>query len=260
MLRSFVVLSYDGDMTISLSSGLSIRVPNDQFLVPYVYVDYDGGRKENSSIKDFLWNGVNDQPATLGRYFLTAAYLMVNHDSNSFTIWQANATTSSNLVPVMNEQTAEACGNMTGVVQPSVTPTATATGASKSKASSGSTRVGAIAGGVVGGVAFLAIAGIGAWFLISRKKKDQSQGLPQGQNPIAGDCSAMLEDIHELKGSEEQSIDAPGPYELVGPRGPEAHELPPDDRPRELAGREADMIRGADGYVHEMDGNIYTFN
>lgn len=111
MLRLY---SYGGDMTIILTSRFSVRVSNDQFLIPYVYVDYDGARKEDTSIKEFLWNAVSDQSATLGRYFLTAAYLMVNHDSNSFTLWQANATTSSDLVSVMDEKSAEAWGMSVG--------------------------------------------------------------------------------------------------------------------------------------------------
>ncbi|KAL2280627.1 hypothetical protein FJTKL_12344 [Diaporthe vaccinii] len=89
--------SFDGDITISLSSGLSVTVQNDQFLTPFVQIGYDGARFLNESIKELLINPT-DQPPTLGRYFLTAAYLMVNHDSNTFTMWQGNPSSSSNLV------------------------------------------------------------------------------------------------------------------------------------------------------------------
>ncbi|ROV94092.1 hypothetical protein VMCG_08247 [Cytospora schulzeri] len=258
--------AFDGDMTISLSSGSSIRIPNDQFLVPYVYVDYDGKRYTDDANLDLLWNGIGDQPATLGRYFLTAAYLMVNHDSNSFTLWEANPTTSSNLVSVMNEETAEACGDLGGVVQPSVTATATPTGTGSSlmhsSVSSGSTPVGAVAGGVVGGVALLAIVGLGAFFLVRRSKRARSQEVPKG--PHADEGTAVFEYAHAQK-TDDDAI-----YELGAQKKPEAYEMPLNDDPREIAGREVigeiggrEVIystQAGNGIVHEMDGRAYTFS
>lgn len=70
-------------------------------------------------------NGVTSQPATLGRYFFTSAYLMVNHDANSFTLWQANPSNKSSLVRVFDEETADTCSGVTGLVQPSATQTTT---------------------------------------------------------------------------------------------------------------------------------------
>ncbi|CAJ2503101.1 Uu.00g104950.m01.CDS01 [Anthostomella pinea] len=101
--------SFDGDMTISFTSGLEIRVPNSQYLVPYVDIDRNGSRIFNNTERELLINGLVDQPATLGRYFLTAAYLMVDLDANSFTLWQANPASGSTLVSVTGAEAQ--CGN-----------------------------------------------------------------------------------------------------------------------------------------------------
>lgn len=253
-------------MTISLTSGLSVRIPNDQFLVPFVHFDWDGRRYTNDTMLDFLWNSIVDQPATLGRYFLTAAYLMVNHDSNSFTMWEANPTTSSNLVPVINEETAETCGDLDGVVEPSVAATATPTrtGSSLPDTSASSVRVpvGAVAGGVVGGVALLATTGLGTFFLVRRRKRTRSQEVLRG--PHADDGAVILGHAHAPQ------TDGDGLHEICGENKPEAHEMPLNDGPREIGGSEVigeiggrEVVyttQGEDGAVHEMDGRVYTFS
>ncbi|KAK3293761.1 aspartic peptidase domain-containing protein [Chaetomium fimeti] len=92
---------YDGDLTFVLSSGLRVRVPNNQFIVPRVAYSDDGSRIIDESKKDLLIYGVTgNQPSTLGRYFLTSAYLMVDHDAGTFTMWQGNPSTKSSLVSV----------------------------------------------------------------------------------------------------------------------------------------------------------------
>lgn len=110
------IVGYDGDLTIRLSSGLSIRIPNSQFLVSYVEVARDGTRVSNDSLVDLLVNSIGgNRTATLGRYFVTAAYLMVDHDANTFTLWQANPSSGRpNLVPVVEESTGQSCATSSG--------------------------------------------------------------------------------------------------------------------------------------------------
>ncbi|XDG04485.1 hypothetical protein ABKA04_004100 [Annulohypoxylon sp. FPYF3050] len=86
-----------GDLTISLSMGLDIRIPSDQYLIPWVDIDRNGSRYTVPSKQELLIGAVTNQPATLGRYFFTAAYLMVDLDANEFTLWQANPTSDSRL-------------------------------------------------------------------------------------------------------------------------------------------------------------------
>ncbi|KAH8666479.1 aspartic peptidase domain-containing protein [Xylariales sp. PMI_506] len=165
---------FNGDMSIHLSNGLVITVPNDQFMVPFVTIERNGSRIFDDSQREFLFNVISDQPATLGRYFLTSAYLMVNHDSDTFTLWQANPSSSSELVAVVSESTASDCAGVagaTGVVQPGVSASATATPGPVSESKKLS--AGPIAGITVGSViAVIGVGVLGLYFL--RKKKVQS--------------------------------------------------------------------------------------
>ncbi|KAF5022906.1 hypothetical protein F66182_5025 [Fusarium sp. NRRL 66182] len=112
------------DLTFQLESGLEIRVRNNQYAIPHVDIDKDGSRTFDQSKRDVLIRSVGDlgdKIGLLGRYFLTAAYLMVNHDAGTFTLWQANATNETSLVRVFDEDMGKKCANVTGVIQPSAT-------------------------------------------------------------------------------------------------------------------------------------------
>jgi hypothetical protein len=176
------VIRFDGDITFHLDSGLQVRVPNDQYIVPFVDIDRSGARVTKSNVKELLMNGVADQPATLGRYFLTAAYLMVNHDAGTFTLWQANPSGKSKLVRVFDQDTADKCGeDASGVVQPTASATpikedeVQPTGKTEAASSpSGAVIGGAVAGAVIGlGVVILAV-----FFLSRRRRNAESRNQP----------------------------------------------------------------------------------
>ncbi|KAK0755095.1 aspartic peptidase domain-containing protein [Schizothecium vesticola] len=152
---------FDGELSFLLSNGLQVRVPNSQFLTPFVDVARNGSRVVDRSKRELLMNGLADQPATLGRYFFTSAYLMVDHDAKTFTMWQANPSVKSSLVAVSKG----GCGGTAGGTGTAANPPSTGTGSSSQETPS---NTGAIAGGVVGGVAVLAI--IAAVFLIRRRR------------------------------------------------------------------------------------------
>lgn len=269
--------SYDGDMTISLSSGLSIRVPNSQFLTPSVEIGYDGARHYNESIKEFLFNPTSGQPSTLGRYFFTAAYLMVNHDTNSFTMWQGNPTSSSTLVSVMDEETAAACGNdVPGVVQQNATATATATpeatsASSGDKTTTGHASTGAIVGGVVGGVAALAALAAAAVFLLRRRRQGEAprgerlDGETRHDQSAAMSSLAGAREVADAGDKAHKSADwnsmASSPHELESARPPS--ELPQDSMLSEVEGPSQGGSRdtwGNPNGVYEMDGRVYSFH
>lgn len=234
--------SYDGDMTFFLDSGLEIRVPNDQFMTPYVDIDRSGKRIVDNSKREFLMNPLSNQPATLGRYFLTAAYLMVNHDANSFSLWQANPTFSSNLIPVYDEASAAQCnGDVPGLVQPSASPTDDAqndeTGDSNENEENeerdpSPATIGGAVGGVIGG---LAILGVVVFFLIRRRRKsrgneavdaDQTPGPPRygNEDKIPWSYAPQWE-VQEVHGS------VPYSHEVAGDEG-QRYELDTGDYPR----------------------------
>ncbi|KAK8848342.1 aspartic peptidase domain-containing protein [Apiospora arundinis] len=167
---------FGGDLSISLSSGLSVRVPNDQFMVPKAYVDRNGTRLFDRNYREFLLSPLADDgnPATLGRYFLTAAYLMVDHDAGTFTLWRANPTSSSSLVPVVAEKrAADGCGgDMPGVVQPSATVNSNP---ESSESDNGRLSSGVIAGIAIGAtVGVLAILGLAGLFLVRKRRQGRA--------------------------------------------------------------------------------------
>lgn len=158
---------YTGDLTITLSNGLSVRITNDQLVIPELTVDEKSGAIiSNSSTPELILNSqqeVNENDiARLGRQFFTAAYLMVNHDTNQYTLWQANATAEKDLVVVdeNNDVWPDPCSADT----PSSSSTSDPSVQQESGISSGG-----IAGAVVGSVAGAGLI-IGALFFLLRKK------------------------------------------------------------------------------------------
>ncbi|KAM0351614.1 hypothetical protein ACHAPU_002624 [Fusarium lateritium] len=162
---------FAADLTFYLESGLEIRVPNDQYMVPFVDIDTDGSRVIDTSKRDILMTGIEDEAPKLGRYFLTAAYLMVNHDAGTFTLWSANATKESDLVKVFDRDAGKECGEeATGVIQPP--------GASGSKdsdaddsGSKSSPSAGVIGGAVAGAVSGAVLIGLGVVYLLFKRRK-----------------------------------------------------------------------------------------
>lgn len=229
-------------MSIHLSSGLQITVPNSQYMVPFVSIERNGSQIFDDSIREFLFNSIaGDQPATLGRYFLTSAYLMVNHDSGTFTLWQANPSTATKTVAVVSEGTAQDCasvGNGTGIVQPSAaastTPDSqtTPSGQAQSGPSSGLS-TGAIAGiavVAVGGVALLALA------VLYFRRKARAARSPEATAFADGAGGPPMAKHDEFAWQ--------GPYEAPGVHV--AHEME--------GGRYNPGDRQVYRPVHEMDG------
>ncbi|KAL8689244.1 MAG: hypothetical protein Q9218_005039 [Villophora microphyllina] len=98
--------AYDGDMTFTLSSGLNIRIPNHQLVLPDYSVNAQGFLTiDDPSVREVTILSLvdinkNDMPI-LGQPFLSSAYLFVDHDHEQFTLWASNRTsTEQKLVPI----------------------------------------------------------------------------------------------------------------------------------------------------------------
>ena len=229
--------SFDGDATFVLTNGISIRVPNSQFFTPAVYYNARGARVVDRDRRELLMSGVDTNPTTLGRYFLTAAYLMVDHDAGTFTMWQANPTTRTNLVPVVSkpddstgcdedeeEEEEEEGGDDGGK----------SSGESlDSPSSSSSVNVGAIAGGVVGGVA--AVAAVAAlMFFLLRRRKQHSEAAPPLLELDSPQRAAELSALKHGAGHTGGGADV-GYYYKSKPHHAAVQEAPgPEHLPREL--------------------------
>ncbi|KAK7908463.1 hypothetical protein PG985_015766 [Apiospora marii] len=191
--------SYAGDLTIQLQSGLSVRVPNDQLVVPHVDVDPSTGAPVvNGTAPDLVINSIQDVNANdlpqLGRQFLSAAYLMVNMEADQFTLWSANPTSDQDLVAVdkANQEVTEYCsaeqsGTSNGGDATGSDPSSTdSTGSSTS--SSSSSQTGLIAGATVGAVAGVLLIGGAAFCIYRRRKRDnkgpQASGGESMQSPM----------------------------------------------------------------------------
>ncbi|KAI3395352.1 hypothetical protein diail_1408 [Diaporthe ilicicola] len=171
---------FDGDITIQLSSGLAVRVPNSQYIGPDVAIDRTTGalianQTAPSIAINALQSGNSDDMITIGRNFFSAAYIMTSYDTKSFTMWEANPTSNQNLVAVDesgNEISSCAGGNATATVTAGggATQTGSRSSTSGSGSTNGNTRVGAIVGGTIGGVAVVAaLIGVAAFLAIRRK-------------------------------------------------------------------------------------------
>ncbi|KIV90889.1 hypothetical protein PV10_05493 [Exophiala mesophila] len=164
---------FDGDITFELDSDFTIRVPNDQYIVPFVAIDRNSSRIFNESQREVLVGALGDQPATLGRYFLTAAYLMVDQDAGTFTLWQANPSTNVDLA-VVGDQASPSCSEDSSPAQSSSSSPSSSSSSSSPTLEGGSKSTisgGAIAGAAVGAVAAFAAITVLAFFQFRRKRR-----------------------------------------------------------------------------------------
>ena len=172
---------YGGSLYVTLSSGLRVTIPNDQLVTPDYTIAEDGATTFSDNtrvvkIRALQSDNAEDMPI-LGVPFLTAAYLLVNQDTSTFTIWQSNATSETELVAIdSTSSTAESTStcDATGNAAPADSaPTAAPTDRpdfreNRLRDANGSLSGGTIAGIVVGLVAAL---GLTVAVLVSLREK-----------------------------------------------------------------------------------------
>jgi hypothetical protein len=189
--------SYDGGLTFDFGSGFRISIPNNQLVVPDRIYNDKGELWANSSANVLRINALTDVTATafpaLGRYFFQQAYIMANHETRQFTIWQLNPTSIQDLVVVNDKNKVVSqdtyCANRTIATEtasPSASsPTNTNEAKNEDSAESGTTKpllgTGAIAGIAVGGVALVIIAIAAIWGLCYRRKRAAQRLLQEQQ-------------------------------------------------------------------------------
>ncbi|XTI92633.1 acid protease [Cenococcum geophilum] len=158
---------YQGDITFTLNSGVTIRVPNSQFVLPDRDTNLDGRPFANTSISEVLINPTQDADSKdlplLGRQFLTSAYVMLDQDANTFTIWQANPTTNIDLVPIVSDSILSACN--------SSIPASTSSTSSPAPINHSELKAGAIAGIAIGAVFAVGALGFAIFYWRRRRVK-----------------------------------------------------------------------------------------
>ncbi|KAL4773751.1 acid protease [Aspergillus nidulans var. acristatus] len=170
--------AYTGDLTISLLSGFSVRIPNDQLVVPDLSIEKSSGALvANGSTPEIVVNALQqvnaDDLPQLGRQFLSSAYLMLNQDANSFTLWEASQNADVDLVAVdeANRQLDQFC-DVTKSDTTSSTHDVNSSDNDRSHPSNGLS-AGAIAGVVVGCVVSASVIAGSAfiWMVLKRKRR-----------------------------------------------------------------------------------------
>lgn len=171
-------------MTLGFSTGFSVTIPNDVLVVPDSSVGSDGAVQTNSSasivrIGVLIDANANDNP-TIGRDFFASAYLMVDLEANTFTLWTANATSDTNLV-TLDRACPTNASNITDNTDDGNAATIPGTASETATASpetNGSipttTIVGAVVGGVLGAGALIATAIFCVWRRRNWAKSSQS--------------------------------------------------------------------------------------
>ncbi|KAI1773349.1 acid protease [Hypoxylon cercidicola] len=194
--------------TFEQQTGLDVTIPNSQYLVPYVDIDRDGSRIFDTSIRELLIDDIGDQLPMLGRYFLTAAYLMVDLDSNTFTLWQANPTRDSKLVPVaVNHATESQCGSETSTPAFSSLPSDSPEPPQHPQEAVGLAG-GSIAGIVVGAIAALSFLALGVFFYLRRVRTRLQLTQDEARTPAMGDESRadQMSEIQPTDNTKQQHV------------------------------------------------------
>ncbi|VUC32510.1 unnamed protein product [Clonostachys rosea] len=243
--------SFKGDMTLHLESGLKIRIPNTQYMPPHVYHDEDGSRIMDTSARELAMPESQNGVPMLGRYFLTSAYLMVDHDVGTYTLWESNQNASiwkPDLVMIKDKEIAAQCPD--NATKPVETPTVSATGdIPESTTSTEQTETGSsvaspatIGGSVVGAVVGVVIIGLAvAWFIRRRRTEASNKPVEMGASGAGGEYYDRKPPVYEAYGSRPEP-DA----EMMGSRPlPEAEMVGSQPLPTEMPGN----------LIYELDDN-----
>lgn len=181
---AFPLARFTGNLSVTLNSNVKITIPNDQLVVPdYVVLGNETVWSEDSR-EVLVGEPTGDSPkwmTYLGQPFFTAAYLMVNHELEEFTVWQSNPTHKEDY------QVIDSDGNICKAVSPPTQTTTSTRGsgptspvqtAEKSeKSDSGGLSTGAIVGIVIGGVAAVGILAGFLAFCCRRRKSQKKQAV-----------------------------------------------------------------------------------
>ncbi|KXT17102.1 hypothetical protein AC579_2032 [Pseudocercospora musae] len=231
---------YPGDLTISLSNGFSTTIPNDALVLPDQYIGRSGALASNSSASTILMAPLenvnsNDVPI-IGKEFFSSAYMMVDLDASTYTLWQVNDTTESRLVSVGGScsEHIEVNSNDTAPL----TATATSAGATNTHEakSEKSLSTGALVGTVVGSAVGASVMAAIAVLVIMRRRRKALEKTPSATKPTrasgqvfdqsrSGPPSYQDHRWHGYRPAEVPAVD-PVSYELTG-----------FDKPQELSSR-----------------------
>ena len=180
-------------------------------------------------INDLVQSNAQDMPL-LGMTFLQAAYLSVNLDADTFSLWKANPTTEENLIG-LGSSSVGCEGRASNSPSATISSTASAT-ASRAAAASNPAKLshslssGAIAGIVVV-VIVLVAAAVGAGLFMIRRRGIRSTPPPTHQHISAVSYESVGYQKAELAGNQyERSRRPSSVWKYARPYEGEPQELP----------------------------------
>lgn len=171
-------------MYVDIKDGPSISVQNEQLVVPHVYMDNTTSRwQQDMDSSDLLIiSGESDwdnNRMTLGRYFMTNTYIMVNQDVGKFTIWSANIGSNHETLVAVDEN-----GNLVESSSSCATDTTTTNDPPAATNHSSGMTTGSIVGIAIGCAAALGIFALGIWWFMRRRKQRKAPKV-NGTTPEA---------------------------------------------------------------------------
>ncbi|KAJ8606290.1 hypothetical protein MRB53_041041 [Persea americana] len=198
---AFQGVGYQGSLTISIGDSIDFDFPNELLVVPPTNVEKDGAIRANETVREVMLGptsaALGNKLAILGRHFFQAAYLMVDYEGDSFTLWNANTTsTTSKLVALNNctsaDRTSRPSDGSSGTSAPP-------SGNSSAPSETGQNRLssGAIAGIAVG-VTCVVVGAIGAAIVVfcfgvvsgPMRRLKASQAAPRSRSIDSNGCLA----------------------------------------------------------------------
>lgn len=189
--------SYDGDLTITLTSGFEVRIPNHQLVIPNYAINNEGFIFEaNSTTRELLINSLegrrqNDMPL-LGLPFLSSAYLLVDQDHEEFTLWNYDPNlTEKRLVPIGPNCSAGSGGAAGSATTDSAAPLPEASSGSRSLSA------GSIVGIVLGSLAGLVVVFVLPFLYYRRRKRLSHEAAPAADsNPQVSSLLGFKPELH----------------------------------------------------------------
>lgn len=181
-------IPYPGDLAVTLQSGLTVRLPNHQLVVPERTIQPNTGRVVvNGRLPNLVLNpAARPDLSQLGQMFLSAAYLLVNHDADTFTLWEAADPTSVGREEIVGvdgrggeiSSAGGACRGEGGL-----------SSGNGSGGSNSSVSAGVIAGSVLASLVGVGVMAGGVWFFLRRRRRRRVSEMDSGRE--YGDGSGL---------------------------------------------------------------------
>jgi hypothetical protein len=190
-------------------------------VIPDISVNGEGSTIFNDTTREVLLNPLqdvnkNDIPL-LGMTLLTSAYLNVNYDTGSFSLWQATPTTDQKLVGVGKSSSGcRIVSNGTSSTSESSSPSNTAQPTRDSQQDSKKASTAALAGIAVGAVAGLAILVAAAFWLVHRRRHQAASQNAQPGDPTFSKPELSSEEVSAYQYPMSYKIPPRGVQEMPG--------------------------------------------